>query len=350
MPRLKAAVAGVGALGSIHARILARSQEAELVGVYDTDPVQAAKVAKEWKTAVLPSLDAIAERASACVVAVPTVMHEAVAVPLLLRGVSCLVEKPLAMTSASGMAIVEAAERGGAVLMVGHVERFNPAVQALLEKRIRPRFIESQRVSPFAFRSTDVGVVMDVMIHDIDLVLHLVPSEVRSVHAVGVSVVTAHEDLANARVLFADGTVANFTASRLAQKTERKLRCFSEECYVSLDFKEKSGRILTPAPGFRNALDRATMEQGRLSPLEVMLKRLVRSESLRVRPDLEPLAEEDHEFLSAVRERRAPLVTGLHGVRALRVAESVLASLRENAAVRGGAEPMKAAPASSSET
>jgi predicted dehydrogenase len=179
---------------------------------------------------------------------------------------------------------------------------------------------------------------MDLMIHDIDLVLHLVQAPVESVHAVGVSVVGDHEDLANARLVFKNGAVANVTASRMALKTERKLRLFARDCYVTLDFKEKSGRIVRPSPRLRSELTKGTFAEGRLNPLEVMLKKLVTTETLKVRAELEPLAEEDQEFLAAVRDRRDPLITGEHGLVAIETAESVVRSLRENLARAEGGD------------
>jgi predicted dehydrogenase len=179
---------------------------------------------------------------------------------------------------------------------------------------------------------------MDMMIHDIDLILHLVQAPVESVHAVGVSVIGDHEDLANARLVFRNGAVANVTASRVALKTERKLRLFAPDCYVTLDFKEKTGRIVRPAPHLKEALTKGTFSEGRLNPLEVMLKKLVTTESLKVRGELEPLVEEDREFLSAVRDRRDPLITGEHGLRAIEAAEAVVQSLRENLARAEGGD------------
>lgn len=336
---LRVAVAGAGVLGSVHARVLAKMDGVALAGICDTDAERARALAKSWKTRVLASLDEIPVAADACVVAVPTSAHVGVAERLLAAGVACLVEKPLAPTPEEGRRIVAAARRSGAPLMVGHVERFNPAVIALRAQNLRPRFIEAQRVSPFAFRSTDIGVVMDLMIHDLDLILHLVDAPLEDVHAVGVAVVGEHEDLANARLLFADGAVANVTASRVALKTERKLRLFARDCYVTLDFKEKSGRIVRPAPRLREALASGALAEGRLNPLEVMLKKLVTTSTLDVRPDLEPLAEEDREFVAAIRERRDPLVTGEDAVRALDAAARVVASLRRNLARAGAPGP-----------
>jgi predicted dehydrogenase len=261
---------------------------------------------------------------------VPTRSHLEVARVLLERGVPCLVEKPLASDTDEGRQLVEIARQKAVPLMVGHVERFNPIVVALLERGLAPRFAEAHRVSPYSFRSADVGVVMDVMIHDIDLILHLIPSPVRSVHAVGFGVLGEHEDLANARVIFEDGSVANVTASRLALKTERKLRLFAPDCYVSLDLLKKVGRIVRPGPGLQREIERAKADLGSMNPLQIMLKRLVRTESISAKHGEEPLKAEDREFLAAVREARDPAVSGEHGLLAMEAARLVQASIREN--------------------
>jgi predicted dehydrogenase len=313
-------------LGSIHTRILATLKEADLVGVVDSNRESAARVAAQWKTEVLDHSELIG-RVQACVVAVPTSLHREVAEPLLLAGVSCLVEKPLARTLEEGRALVRAAETGGATLMVGHVERFNPVVLALLAENLKPRFLEAQRVSPYSFRSSDVGVVLDMMIHDIDLILHLVPSDLIDVQAVGVPVLGEHEDMANARLTFADGSVANVTASRVALKTERKLRLLSEGVYVTMDFHKKRGRLVRLADGVREKIRTGQIRPGILTPLQAMTRKLVKARALKVTREQEPLMLEDQEFLSAIAEAREPLVSGRHGLRAMEAASRVVASI-----------------------
>ena len=320
------AVVGVGALGSIHARIMASLPEAELVGVVDPDADVAQKVARKWGTKVLQVGD-LAGRVQACVVAVPTRHHREVAEPLLRAGISCMVEKPLARTVEEGQALVEAASLSGARLMVGHVERFNPVVLALLKESIKPRFIDAQRVSPYPFRSSDVGVVLDMMIHDIDLILHLIPSELEDVQAVGVAILSDHEDMANARLRFKDGSVANVTASRVALKTERKMRMMAPNTYVTLDFHKKKGRVVQLADGVREQISSGEMKLGPLTPLQAMVKKLVRRRTLKVSKADEPLMLEDQEFLAAVREGRDPLISGDHGIRAIDTASRVMASI-----------------------
>ena len=211
------------------------------MAVVDANPDVRAKAAEQWKVPTYADPAELPADVEAVSVAVPTALHHAVALPLLRRGVSVLVEKPMVRTLEEGRDLIAAAEASGAVLQVGHVERFNPAVRALERHRIRPRFIEAARVAPFSFRSADVGVVLDLMIHDLDIVLHLAGSEPVRVEAVGVPVLTAHEDIANARIVFANGCVANLTASRVATKTERKLRVFSPDSYLVVDFGKREG-------------------------------------------------------------------------------------------------------------
>lgn len=324
---IRCAVVGTGALGSIHARVLSKLPGADLVGVHDVDPNRAAEVAKKWRVPVLQTLDDVAEQAEAVVVAVPTSFHLAVARLLLEAGCHCLVEKPLAVDPEQARTLVAVARANDVRLMVGHVERFNPAVVAVLDHGLSPRFLEAQRVSPFPFRSTDVGVVLDMMIHDIDLILHLVRSPVKAVHAVGVGVIGTTEDMANARLVFENGAVANVTASRLALKTERKLRFFAEDTYVTLDFHKKSGRIIHLADGVRDDIASGRLKLEGMSPLEATVKRLVKTRSLKVKTRDEPLGLENEEFLAAIREGRDPAVTGEHGLAAMETAAKVVESI-----------------------
>ena len=239
----RVAVAGVGHLGRIHARILARNPRAELVCVVDTDEARAREVATELGCQALGDLGDLPEPPDAVVVAVPTSFHEAVAVPLLERGVACLVEKPLAPDLAAADRILEAARRGGATLAVGHVERFEPGVRKVTEFGVRPRFIECHRLSTFSFRSLDVGVVHDLMIHDLDLVLHFVDSEVESLDASGGTILTDSIDLASVHLVFRNGARANVTASRVSLAPMRRFRLFSGSSYVSLDFTKNYGLV-----------------------------------------------------------------------------------------------------------
>lgn len=328
---LSVAVVGAGHLGSIHARVLSELPSAHLAAIVDVDEERARKSAEPYGAQPLRSVHDLPDDVDAAVVATPTASHEEVALTLIERGLSVLVEKPIAPTIEAGQRMVDAAAKRGVVLMVGHSERFNPVIRALGALDFTPRFIDSQRVSPFSFRSSDIGVVLDMMIHDIDIILHLVKSPVEGVHAVGVGVMGPKEDLANARLRFANGTVANATASRVALKTERVIRIFSEDAYVTLDYQKRTGRVIRRGPGLPSGgVDLASSEfQNIDNPLELMQRDLVRIEELKV-DDVEPLNAEDSAFLAAIRDGTAPPVTGEDGLAALKCAQSIVVSLQDS--------------------
>ena len=322
------AVAGTGHLGRIHARILSELPGVRLAAVVDVDRKRAEEVAKERRCAAFTDCRDLPSSVRAVVVATPTVTHRDVAGPLLDRGTACLVEKPMAATPAEAEDLVARAKRSGATLMAGHVERFNPAVTTILAGGFKPRYFEAQRVSPFSFRSTDVGVVLDMMIHDLDLVTFLAGAPVSRVDAVGVAVTGVHEDLANARLEFENGAVANLTASRLALKTERKLRMFAPGAYAVIDFAKREAQVVRPGEDLPRALAEGKLKLGVLTPLQLMTRDLLRIERPPVKEE-ESLKREDAEFIAAVRERRAPSVTGEHGLIAVTVAPRISASLTE---------------------
>ncbi|MFZ1574101.1 MAG: Gfo/Idh/MocA family oxidoreductase [Chromatiaceae bacterium] len=302
--KLRFAVIGVGYLGRFHALIYSRLPDVELVGVVDTDPERARAVAEEAGCAVFDSLEVIADQVDAVSVVVPTTAHLAVAEPLLRRGIHMLLEKPIAATREEGKRIVDLADQGGAILQIGHLERFNAGVMALAEHIDHPRFVEIQRLGEFVERATDVDVVSDLMIHDIDIILSLMGSELQSVSAVGTPVLTNCVDIANARLEFANGAVANVVASRVSDRKTRRIRVFQEHKYLSLDFIEQTIDIAYPhlAPG-------ATRPE------------IVR-ERIQVVP-VKPLDREIEAFVACVREHRRPLVDGRVGLEALDVALKV---------------------------
>src|SRR5213083_1209118 len=237
------AVVGCGRMGKLHARVYSQMSQVRLVGVYDAHHETADEVAEEFGCRAFKNLRDLLPQVAAASVAVPTKFHHDLAEPFLKRGVACLIEKPLAKDVFEARKIVEASHKYSAIVQVGHIERFNPAIRAMQQLAIRPRFIEVVRISPLTFRSIDVGVVLDMMIHDIDIVLRLANSPVTKIDAVGVSVIGDVEDICNARLTFENGCVANLTASRVALKTERKLRVFSPDAYVSLDYQKKYGIV-----------------------------------------------------------------------------------------------------------
>ncbi len=331
--RLRVAVVGVGAFGRNHARVYAELPGAELVAVADRDPAAAAAISAKHGCAALPSAEALPRDIDAVSVAVPTESHAAVAVPLLRRGVACLVEKPFAANLADGEAMLAAAAEGKAALATGHIERFNPAVAAIERDPLRPRFIEVNRIAPFSFRSADVGVVLDLMIHDLDLILHLAGAAPVRVEAVGVPVLTPFEDIANARIEFEGGCVADVTASRVATKVERKLRLFSRDAYMVLDFALRQGWTYRKSPDLNLAKVMA-LKAGAKSLAD--LKDAVFGDLLKVEPvrisEEEPLKAELEAFLAAVRDGTRPVVSGEDGFRALKLALEITAKIRERLA------------------
>jgi predicted dehydrogenase len=247
--RIPVCVIGCGVFGRHHARIYRELPEADLVGVYDTDAARAAEVAREFGTRAFASLEEAAAAARAATVAVPTAAHEATAVALVERGLDVLVEKPIANSLEAADRMIAAAERRGRLLMVGHLERYNPAVQLVRTRLTRPLFFEVHRLSVFTPRSLDVDVLLDLMIHDLDIVLSFTGSPIRDLQGVGLAVLSPHTDIANVRLTFANGCVANLTASRVSTEKVRKLRFFQPGEYISLDYARRDAQRFAVAPG-----------------------------------------------------------------------------------------------------
>ena len=317
-------VVGVGHLGQHHARIYRGLAGIEFVGSYDTDP----------KKSNFSTLTALADAVDAVSVATPTDSHLAVAKLFLERGKHCLVEKPIANNVRDAETLVALARQHNCILQVGHVERFNPVMRYLNEVLTEARFIEVHRLSPYPGRSTDIGVVLDLMIHDLDVVLSLVKAPLVSVDAVGINVLSVSEDIANARLKFANGCVANITASRVSPEKMRKIRIFGKSthgaAYISLDYMKQEGQL------YRMTSDDAT-ESGLLKKLlagkdstivsEFGGKKILR-EPVPIAP-YEPLNLELQNFVESVRHRRDPLVTGEAGKQALEVAMEITALCRQ---------------------
>ncbi len=328
---LRVAVVGVGHLGRFHARIYSEDPGAELVCVVDADGERAAAVAAELGTRALSDPAELPADLDAVSVAVPTVHHAAVAIPLLERGLACLVEKPLAPDVAEADRILEAARRGGATLAVGHVERFQPGLRKLRGLDLHPRFIEVHRLAPFSFRSTDVGVVHDLMIHDLDLVMDLLGDvEVTGLDAAGGAILTEREDVASVRLVFSNGSRANVTASRASLEPMRRFRIFSGDLYVSLDFHKNYGLMVRKGPNWQEARARLRALPPTTSPAEAeaVLGDLLEVVELELEGEERPLQAELASFLAAVREGREPEVTGEDGRRALALAERIAAEIR----------------------
>lgn len=320
---LRACVVGVGHLGRHHARILAELPDIELVAVVDADAGRGQEIAERYGCRWLAEAGEIATEVDFAVIATPTVAHEGCAAPFLAAGKACLIEKPMAPDPETCQRILAAANKGGAMLGVGHVERFNPAIRRARELGIQPRFIEAHRLAPYTFRSTDVGVVLDLMIHDIDLCLAWTGSEVVDVDAVGGATLSPSEDIVSARLRFANGSAANLTASRLSLKPMRRFRFFGPDSYVSVDSGDRYALLVQKAEGFSS--DKVAEAAGSGNPIEGF-RSLLHVEELHL-DDTEPLRAELEAFAAAVRAGTDHEVNGEAGAAAVEVAFRVLKSL-----------------------
>jgi predicted dehydrogenase len=325
---LRVAVIGSGRLGGFHAQKLACMAGVELVGAVDPLPANRDRLAAELRTTAFASHEPLVGKIDAAVIATPTIAHHRVAVDFLKAGTHLLVEKPLSATVAEADDLVEMARRRKVVLQVGHVERFNPALAAAAPHLEEPKFIEAVRASGFTFRSMDIGVVLDLMIHDIDLVLSLVRSPLRSVDALGVSLLGAHEDAAHARLTFASGCVANLSASRISYDPLRKMQVWAARSYANIDFATRTTTLVRPS----ETLLRGEFHADRLSPEQVEHYKTHLAEEHLPREQktcnaVDALALELEDFVESIRTVRQPRVTGEAGRDALAVAEQVLASI-----------------------
>lgn len=330
---LRCGVVGVGKMGRHHARLWTQVEGCDLVGVVDTSAERRQTVVDQYGGKGYDSVDALIDAGVDVVtIATPTLHHRAAAERLLASGVHCLIEKPLASTPAEARAIADAASRSGALLQVGHVVRYDPVMVAIRKLALQPRFAQVERISPMTFRSVDVGVVLDMMIHDIDVLLMLFGAEPAVVHASAVSVLGEAEDVCNARLEFprlADGAtpVANVTASRLAMKTERKIRVISDDTYVSADFVERKGTVARKHANQEKIAEvRTLLKQGAdLSHLNFL--ELLQVEDLAVAAG-EPLKLQAEDFIDAIRTGRRPLVDAEDGFAAVRTADRIVAAAR----------------------
>lgn len=292
---LRAGVAGAGAMGRNHARCYSLLEGAELCAVYDADLERARAVCAEFGGTAVDSLEVLAERCDLASVAVPTVAHLSVGGLLMEQGVHVLMEKPIAPSVEEAGELVRIAKEHDRILQIGHIERFNPVMRELEAKLNHPKFIEAHRLSPFPNRSIDIGVVLDLMIHDLEIILHLVGSPVVNIDAVGVPVLMESEDIANARIRFESGCVANVTASRISPERLRKIRVFQDDGYLSLDYQGQTGEMYWKEGG---AIQKAKVEVERDEPLKLELA----------------------DFVSSVAEGKTPAVTGEQGASALAIA------------------------------
>ena len=332
MARLRMAVIGVGHLGKEHARILAGLEEVELVGVADVNRDQAEAIARRVGAQAFTEYWPLLNLVDAACIVVPTRQHFAVAAEFLRRQIPVLVEKPLAATLEEAEGLVELAERNRVVLQVGHIERFNPAFEELQSRPLQPKFITCERLGTFSGRSADVGVVMDLMIHDLDLLLALVRAPVRRVEALGVSLFGRHEDVVNARLQFANGCVASVTASRASPAAVRCMQVWAPEGYARVDFAKKALTFVQPSQELRrHGLDPRRLEPAALARLKDDLfgRHLEVLDLDRNQGD--QLTRELREFVSSVRREAAPRADGAAGLNAIALASRVLDSLHSHA-------------------
>lgn len=315
MGKTRVGVVGVGQLGQHHARIYAEQSDTELIGVVDTDPQRAAKIAKSCATQALSDHHMLLGKVDAVSIVVPTTLHHPIARDFLMNGVHALVEKPITATVPEARDLVDLAREKNLVLQVGHVERFNAAIIRLQEIVKNPAFIEVHRLGPYDPRVQDVGVVLDLMIHDLDIILEVVKSPPRSIDAVGVAIFSDKEDIANARIHFANGCIANLTASRITPKKTRKIRFFQEDTYISVDYVKPSMEIYRkqtvpdPRPGS--------------PPVEIVRERV------RLKAQ-DPLTAELEHFLECVASGMPPQITGEKARDALALAVEISEMIKRN--------------------
>jgi predicted dehydrogenase len=307
--KVRVAVVGAGDFGRNHARVYRELSDVELVGIVDADSSRAAQVANEFSAEALPDIESLAGRVDAVSVAVPTTEHSRVGCRLLELGLDVLVEKPMAASRAEADALLSAAARAGRILQVGHLERFNPGIIAVMPVLNRPLYFEVHRLGIFTPRSLDIDVVYDVMIHDLDILLALVDAPVVDIKAIGIPVLTDKVDIAHARLEFATGAVANVTSSRVSTERVRKLRFFQQHEYISVDFTRQDAlRVRVVEPGPQPKFDFTTLPSEKEEPLRAELR----------------------SFLESVCTRRAPVVDGAAGRRALELADKVMAGILEH--------------------
>ena len=309
MPNLRVAVVGAGSFGKNHVRVIHNSPHAELAGVLDSDPARAAEVASPFNAKVFHSLDELASMADAAIIATPTLDHSSLGCKLMEAGLDVMVEKPISNTMEGAKSLVETAERYGRILQVGHLERFNPAILALESEMTTPLFFEVHRLSEFSPRSLDVDVVLDLMIHDLDILLSLTRKKPEEIRAAGISILSKKVDIANVRLQFPGGCIANITASRVSTERVRKLRLFQPNEYISLDYGRQDAVRFRVKPPM--GID--------FAPLNVVKD--------------EPLRLELEDFFESIATRRPPRVTGQQGLAALEVALDILTKIEEHAAV-----------------
>jgi predicted dehydrogenase len=314
---IRVGVIGVGHLGRFHALNYKRLSDVSLIGVTDIDKRRCRKVAEEAGCESFDEVDQLLSRVEAVSLAVPTDRHFDLGKQILQNGVHCLIEKPIASNEEEASSLIDFAQKNNAVLHVGHIERFNPAMRAFSSEAMSPQFIESHRLAPFNPRGTEVAVILDLMIHDIDIILNLINSQVERIDANGVAVVSENIDIANARIRFMNGCVANLTASRISQKKMRKMRLFQKDTYISVDFLERETEIYRLQEQYDSS-DHVLGEMGIGERKKYVIRHVPKSR------EGEALENELISFVQAVRGESSDGVTGIEGMNALVVARQIL--------------------------
>ncbi len=330
MDKIATAIVGAGKMGRIHTKVCSQLPESELVAVVDVDKDRAEKLANKHSCGAYTDSRDILDKVDAATIATPTEFHLDQARLFIEKGIPVMIEKPLASNTHQGRQIVELAKKHNVTVAVGHSERCNPVVRAMKRLEIEPKFIECNRVSPYPFRSTDIGVVLDVMIHDIDIVLSMAESTIKNIQAIGVNVIEENEDICNARITFENGCVADITASRLALRTERKVRVFSRQAYLSMDYFKKSGIVIKADPN-SGVIDwiKQKKQEGGFDFTSVNWPDLLHIEELEI-DDKEPLRIEQESFLRACAGNGRPEVTAEEGLAAIDCAQRVLEAIKEH--------------------
>ena len=331
MEKLKVVVIGAGHLGKEHARIYSEMPEVSLIGVVDTNKDAGEAVAQRCKTRYYSSFEEILNKVDVASVVVPTKSHYEIAKELLNNGIHVLVEKPMTGTVSEAEDLIKLSRQSSVILQPGYIERFNPALEAIKKLDVSLKFIECHRLSPFTFRSADIGVVLDLMIHDIDIILYLSKSKVKKIDAVGVNVIANKEDIANARIQFEDGCVANITASRVSFEPMRRIRLFSENSYISLDYQKQEALIYKKSP--KLTLKSIDIENKGVSNI-TDLKNFSFGDMLKIERikmnNQEPLRKELESFIDCVKNDKQPVVSGEEGIKAIKIADVIREEINKN--------------------
>lgn len=325
MDKLKVGVIGVGHLGSLHAKMYGEIPSVEFVGVADEDRPRAVKIAQEYNVRAFASADELLASVRAVSVATPTSTHFEIARKAIEQGVHVFIEKPITTTTEEAAILIQLAKDRGIKVQVGHIERFNPALLAIDKYNIRPMFVESHRLAQFNPRGTDVAVVLDLMIHDIDIILSLVRSPVHRIEANGVAVVSESVDIANARIQFENGCVANVTASRISQRKMRKMRLFQRDAYISVDFSEGNAEVFRLVDENDPSAE-ATMMLGAITQGSKQRKIVYEQPEVK---EVNALKYELEIFADAVQNGKEPVVTAEEGLNALRIANEIMEKIRK---------------------